>query len=100
MRHHQCPVCGFADLEEPHVDASGEPTYAMCPCCGTQFGADDVEKPYSQLRKEWIEGGMEWWSQREPAPSGWNAKDQLERATFPPAGSDGDHVHGGGATHD
>jgi hypothetical protein len=97
---YQCPVCGYDGLEEPHVDSSGEPSYAICPCCGTQFGADDVEKPYSVLRKEWIEGGMEWWSQREPAPAGWDGKAQLERATFPAPGSEGDHVHGDGSAQE
>ena len=93
-------MCGFAGLVEPPIDPTGSPTYSICPCCGTQFGADDAEKPYSQLRQEWIEHGMEWWSEREPAPSGWDARKQLERATFPAAGSDADHVHGGGSPND
>jgi hypothetical protein len=72
-----CPVCGFAGLTEPHVDVTGSPTYSICPCCGTQFGADDLEKSHEELRAEWIAQGAAWWSQKEPAPSGWDARKQL-----------------------
>ncbi len=47
-----CPVCGFAGLAEPPVDPTGSPTYSICPCCGTQFGADDLDKPHAELRKD------------------------------------------------
>ena len=56
--HFTCPVCGFAELTEPHVDPTGSPTYSICPCCGTHFGADDVEQTHAELRKALKKGGM------------------------------------------
>jgi hypothetical protein len=75
-----CPVCGYAGLIEPPVDVTGSPTYSICPCCGTQFGADDLEKQHAELRKEWLQSGAQWWSQNEPAPADWDANTQLAAA--------------------
>jgi rubredoxin len=75
-----CPVCGFAGLTEPHVDPTGSPTYSICPCCGTHFGADDFEHSHDELRDKWVADGMQWWSQNEPAPEGWDPHAQLRAA--------------------
>jgi hypothetical protein len=77
-----CPVCGFAELTEPHVDVTGSPTYSICPCCGVQFGADDQSKTHAELRDVWIAGGAQWWSQNQTAPTGWDADAQLAAAGF------------------
>ena len=77
-----CPVCGYPDLAEPHVDPTGSPTYSICPCCGVHFGADDVDKTHGELRKEWIAQGAPWWSANEHAPQGWDANKQLQAAAF------------------
>jgi hypothetical protein len=77
-----CPVCGFAGLTEPHVDPTGSPTYSICPCCGVHFGNDDADKTHVELRREWIEGGRQWWSQNQPPPTGWDADEQLKAAGF------------------
>lgn len=68
MRHH-CPTCGFARLPYPPRD------YHICPCCGTEFGADDAEYSYKQLREMWIAGGANWFFGRAPSP--WNPWMQL-----------------------
>ena len=81
-----CPVCGFAGLTEPHVDPTGSPTYSICPCCGVQFGADDLDRTHEELRAEWMAEGALWWSQNQPAPKGWDARAQLERAGLFQAG--------------
>lgn len=81
-----CPVCGWPGLREPPVDPTGSPTYSMCPCCGTQYGADDLDKPHAELRKEWVQSGAQWWSQNEPAPEGWDANKQLQAAGFADGG--------------
>jgi len=80
---HTCPVCGFAELDEPTVDLTGEPTYAICPCCGTQFGADDLTTSHAELRAAWIKDGARWWSEVKAAPQGWNALAQLAAAGHP-----------------
>jgi hypothetical protein len=92
-----CPVCAFAGLTEPHVDVTGSPTYSICPCCGTQFGADDLEKPHEELRQEWVAAGAEWWSQNELAPPGWDAKAQLAAAGFSTEGEKGKRAEKAGA---
>jgi hypothetical protein len=80
LAHHTCPVCGYPDLDEPIADATGEPTYAICPSCGTQFGADDLGRTHEELRAAWVADGMRWWSEAKPAPVGWSAAAQLAAA--------------------
>ena len=75
-----CPVCGYAALEEPTVDLMGEPTYAICPSCGTQFGADDLARSHVELRSDWIAAGAAWWTESKAMPSGWSASEQLAAA--------------------
>jgi hypothetical protein len=82
-----CPVCGFTGLTEPPTDQTGGPTYSICPCCGTQYGADDLDKSHADLRKEWVQSGAQWWSQNEPAPEGWSANAQLQAAGHGDGGS-------------
>ncbi len=81
-RKFTCPVCGFAALTEPHVDPMGSPSYAICPCCGIEFGNDDENRTHVQLRAEWLAKGSPWWSERQPPPSNWNASEQLNAAGF------------------
>ena len=71
-----CPVCGFPGLSRP---AAG---WEICPCCGTEFGYDDANRSYAELRRRWIEDGCEWFALSCPAPEGWNAQEQLEKAGF------------------
>ena len=68
------------------MDPTGSPTYSICPCCGVHFGADDVDKTHVELRREWVTGGAQWWSQNEPAPPQWNAQQQLQAAGFEATG--------------
>jgi hypothetical protein len=66
---HTCPVCWFSSLPYPARD------YHICPCCGTEFGNDDAELTWEELRQRWILGGMHWFF-GEP-PRGWNPQAQL-----------------------
>lgn len=74
MRYHYCPVCFYSKLPYPPRD------YHICPCCGTEFGNDDVEFSYEQLREMWIAGGANWFFGR--APVGWNPWLQLTMANI------------------
>jgi hypothetical protein len=69
-------VCGFDDLSERPVD------HVTCPCCGTQFGYHDARVGHDELRRRWIEGGMDWKSRRVPPPAHWSPVAQLLRAGF------------------
>jgi hypothetical protein len=75
---HTCPVCGFAQLDEPPRGQSGGGSYEICPSCGFQFGVTDDDRgfSYAQWRKQWCKQGMKW-SSRQPPPLDWNALTQL-----------------------
>jgi hypothetical protein len=64
-----CPVCFFSKLPYPPRD------YHICPCCGTEFGNDDADSSYDQLREMWVAGGANWFFGK--APEGWNPWLQL-----------------------
>lgn len=42
-----CPVC-FYGMDYPAAD------YYICPRCGTEFGLDDEDMTYQELREDWI----------------------------------------------
>lgn len=72
--NYTCLVCGFDDMEEPPVD------YAICECCGTEFGYHDLRLSHAQLRQRWITGGALWWSIDFPPPPNWSPLLQLQRS--------------------
>ena len=47
---------------------------------GTQFGADDLQKTYAELRAEWVKNGAQWWSETQRPPDDWSAEKQLAAA--------------------
>jgi hypothetical protein len=50
----------YAQLPYPPSD------YHICPCCGTEFGNDDVDFTHQQLREMWIAGGSNWFFGKSP----------------------------------
>ena len=75
MRY-ECPVCFYDDLKKPPSDEH------ICPCCGTQFGYDDLSFSHSELRERWKNTGARWHSRRSPAPTGWSGTSQLLRKGY------------------
>lgn len=71
---YMCPVCGFGAMTKPPAD------YNICPCCGTEFGYDDLRHPWEELREAWLSKGAPWFSRQTPAPEGWNPVKQLLEA--------------------
>ena len=69
-----CPVCYYPSLPYPPRD------YHICPCCGTDFGNDDVESSWEELRENWIARGMNWFFEQPPA--NWNPWEQLLTAGY------------------
>ena len=67
-----CPVCGF-HMEEPPED------FNICPSCGTEFGFHDVNSSIERLRRNWVEAGLQWWSDFVPTPRGWDPFEQLRK---------------------
>jgi hypothetical protein len=64
-----CPVCFFDQMPYPPRD------YDICPCCGTEFGNDDVEYSLEELRNAWVADGAQWFYGQPPAD--WNPWLQL-----------------------
>jgi len=71
-----CPVCMFGGMPYPPKD------YNICPCCGTEFGNDDADRSYAELRAEWIANGAPWFFGNPPAT--WNVWKQIICAEVPP----------------
>ena len=70
VTHNLCPVCGY-QMEEPPEH------FNICPSCGTEFGVHDQNSSPAELRNSWIRSGLQWWSNTEPKPMGWNPFVQL-----------------------
>lgn len=77
MRH-MCLVCGFLGMRDAPRD------FEICPCCGTEFGLDDVERSHADLRQDWMARGAQWFSKATKPPARWDAMEQLAEADFLP----------------
>lgn len=79
-----CPVCGFNKLNELPFDKNGEPSHEICPCCGFEFGFNEVHGAggFNVFRVRWIQSGAKWFM---PAakPLRWDLKKQLENLKKP-----------------
>jgi len=80
-----CPVCGYPEFDA--LDEFGCTTFQICPSCGVEsgygYGADVDSEHLQKLRRQWfVEERGHWWSTARPAPDGWDAQTQLERAGF------------------
>lgn len=67
-----CTVCGY-EMED------GPRDWNICPCCGVEFNPHDGELSHAELRADWIERGMPWWSRFQAPPTDWNPSLQLKR---------------------
>jgi hypothetical protein len=83
---YNCPVCGFAGLDEPPRTAGGGGSYEICPSCGFQFGVSDEDRghSYESWRQHWIEAGMPWDKGRSIPPTGWDPVMQLKNIGIDP----------------
>lgn len=75
---YRCLVCGYDQMPYPPQD------YNICPCCGTEYGVDDVFESHYELRNQWLSMGGHWFSRVRPyiRPPYWNAWDQLDLAGY------------------
>ncbi|MDQ6927560.1 MAG: hypothetical protein M3159_02715 [Actinomycetota bacterium] len=65
---YECPACRFRLAFEPWTGVL--PSDEICPCCGIQFGYDDVARRdpifYAGWRAHWVANGKRWWSPDQP----------------------------------
>lgn len=76
---HCCRVCGaFYEKFYPWGEDGKMASFAICQCCGVEFGNDD-ETPddIQRSRKEWLKSGADWLKEKEK-PKDWDRKKQLE----------------------
>ena len=85
----KCPVCGYPGLsEEPWGPTGDQPSYEICPSCGTEFGYQDFATDLTKrrerhrvLRAEWIRAGRprdDFESYKTPAELEWDPTQELE----------------------
>jgi len=65
-----CLVCGY-EMDDPPRD------YNVCPSCGTEYGVNDANASYEELRTAWLKTGPVWWSKTDPQPDNWSPSRQL-----------------------
>lgn len=72
-----CRVCGLYREDKPWGEDGVTPTYDICPCCGTEFGYEDINiESIKDKRNNWLANGMNWFLKKEK-PEIWNSKEQL-----------------------
>lgn len=72
-----CRVCGLLQAEEPWGPTGTDPTWAICDCCGTEFGYEDSSVAAANgARERWISSGAKWF-RPEVRTSDWSLDAQL-----------------------
>jgi hypothetical protein len=78
---HKCRVCGldFGDSYFPWGEDGESASFDICPCCGCEFGYEDVIPTAARNhRQRWLAGGAQWRKPKE-RPIGWSAERQLQQ---------------------
>lgn len=75
---HECRVCGCYSKDFPWGEDGKNPSYQICPCCGVQFGKEDLTlESIKEYRDKWRSKGGEWFAKNEK-PSGWDIEQQMK----------------------
>jgi len=78
LNNSNCRVCGYALGFAPWGENNSDPTWEICPCCGTEFGYEDSTiAGVQQARQRWIEGGARWFDNKAK-PANWDINLQLK----------------------
>jgi len=76
MKLYTCPVCAYSRMPYPIEEGN------ICPCCGTEFGYDDMDATYREVRDRWVGAGTPWFSPIDAPPLLWNGIVQLVGAEY------------------
>jgi len=74
-----CRVCGYRDDEPPWGADGRTPSFALCPCCGVEWGYQDSSQTgVARFREAWLAAGAPW---RDPlvGPDGLTTEARLQR---------------------
>jgi len=73
-----CRVCGYDNDDFPWGEDGKNPTYQICPCCGVEFGVDDITPENIQkFRNGWQKSNYKWFD-RQMKPSDWSLEKQMK----------------------
>jgi len=74
----KCRVCGLPQDQPPWGEDGKTPSFAICPCCGTEFGYHDATaKAIKAQRDRCLSSGAKWFEPRKK-PQQWSLEEQLE----------------------
>lgn len=74
-----CRVCGLQQSEPPWGADGRSPTFEICPCCGVEFGYEDVNETSAlQARNAWLANGARW-TTPTARPADWDVEVQLRQ---------------------
>jgi len=63
---HECRICGCYSDDFPWGEDGRSPTFQLCPCCGVQFGKEDLTlESIKEYRDKWRSKGGEWFAKNE-----------------------------------
>lgn len=75
---HECRVCGCYSEYFPWGEDGKSPTFQLCPCCGVQFGKEDLTlESIKEYRDGWISKGGKWFVKNEK-PESWDVEAQMK----------------------
>ena len=78
LHTHECRVCGCYSLDFPWGEDGRSPSYRICPCCGVQFGKEDISlESIKKYRDEWISKGGIWFDKSKKT-EGWDIVKQMK----------------------
>lgn len=73
-----CRVCGYIGSDPPWGEDGQVPSFAICPCCGVEWGYEDLTPlGASKFRERWLQSGASW-RDESARPSDWNLENQLK----------------------
>ncbi len=76
---HFCRVCGYRSDEAPWGDDGRSPSFDLCPCCGVEWGYQDlVATAAEQFQARWLAEGAPWRDRKVPA-DGLATEERLRR---------------------
>ena len=75
--NHKCRICGFHNEYFPWGEDGEKPNFELCPCCGVQFGKEDVTlESIQKYRKEWLRKGGRCFIKKD-RPENWDIDEQM-----------------------
>jgi len=77
-KRYECRICGYKNEDFPWGEDGKTPNYQICPCCGTQFGVNDITlDDIHKTRNLWKKNGNKWFAKNE-TPADWDIETQMK----------------------